>query len=65
MAAQTLTTNMTPAQITKYSKNFLEYFKEMIVSEQFGQVVNIEEGGGKTIDFFRYHPLAKMTTAGS
>lgn len=65
MAAQTLTTNMTPAQITKYSKNFLEYFKEIIVAEQFGQVVDIEEGGGKTIDFFRYHPLAKVTAAGS
>lgn len=65
MAASTLTTNMTPAQKTKYLDKFLAHYKEVTVAEQFGQTVNIEKGGGKTVDFFRYHPLAKQTAAGT
>jgi hypothetical protein len=63
--AATLTTNMTPAQKTKYLDRFLSHYKEVIVAEQFGQTVTVEHGAGKTVDFFRYHPLAKVTSAGT
>lgn len=63
--AQTLTTNLTAAQITMYEDDFLSLFEERIVAERFGQVVNMPWGTGKVVDFFRYHPLAKITSAGS
>lgn len=63
--ASTLTTNMTPAQKTKYLDQFLAHYKEVMVAEQFGQMVDVPHGAGKTVDWFRYHPLAKVTAAGS
>jgi len=65
VAASTLTTNITPAQKTKYLDQFLSHYKEVTVAEQFGQKVNLAHGEGKTVDWFRYHPLAKVTSAGS
>lgn len=64
-ATLTSTTGITAAQKTYYVDRFMTHFKEVLVADQFSQKQPIPAGEGKTVDFFRYHPLAKVTAAGS
>jgi len=63
--AATRTDTLTAAQITKYQSEFLSYFKERTFLRQFGQPAPVPDGTGKTVDWYRYHPLAKKTSADS
>lgn len=61
----TTTGTLTEAQKTYYLDRFLSHFTEAMVANQFAQSVPLPDGEGKTVDWFRYHPLAKVTTASS
>lgn len=63
--AATRTDTLTAAQITKYQSEFLRHFEERTIMRQFGQAAPVPDGTGKTLDWFRYHPLAKKTSADS
>lgn len=63
--AETLTTGLTAAMKTYYKDTFLAKFEEKLVASKMGQAQPVPLNGGKTVDWFRYHPLAKVTAAGS
>lgn len=63
--ANTRTDVLTAAQVTKYQKKFLSHFMERTIMRNFAQLAPVPDGEGKTLDFFRYYPLAKKTSADS
>ncbi|MHC4648439.1 MAG: N4-gp56 family major capsid protein [Planctomycetota bacterium] len=63
--AVTTTATLTSAMQTYYDNRFLAYFKEKIVVMSQGQKRPIPKNAGKTIDFFRYHPYALVTSSGT
>lgn len=48
---------------TFYDKNLIREASANLVHDQFGQKRHIPKNGGKTIDFRRFAPLAKATSA--
>lgn len=63
--AVTTTATLTSAMQTYYDNRFLAYFKENAIVQKFGQKRPIPRNAGKTIDFFRYHPYALVTSSGT
>lgn len=66
MAAVTNTTGtstLSSEMKTFYDKDLLRNAKPVLVHNQFGQKRNIPKNGGKTIEFRKFSPLAKATTA--
>lgn len=63
--AATRTDVLTAAQKTKYQREFLRHFEERTLMRQFAQMAPVPDGEGKTLDWFRYYPLAKKTSADS
>ena len=64
-AAEYLTTTVTSALKTFYIDTFLSHFHEVLVLQGAGQSTEIPEAGGKTADWFRYHPADIVTSAGT
>jgi N4-gp56 family major capsid protein len=58
-----ITTSLTPLMSTYYDKRFLERAQEMQVYNVGAQMRAIPSNGGKTVNFSRFSPLAKATTA--
>jgi len=58
-----VTTTLTGLMSTFYDKRFLERAKEMMVYDVGAQMRSIPSNGGKTVNFSRFSPLAKATTA--
>lgn len=50
---------------TYYDNRFLAYFKDNAIFQEQGQKRPIPLNAGKTIDFFRYHPYAIVTSSGA
>jgi len=50
---------------TYYDNRFLAYFKDNAIFQTQGQQRPIPLNSGKTIDFFRYHPYAIVTSSGT
>lgn len=65
MAAATTTLTLTPAMKTFYAAEFLAHYKESLQLYNFGQKAELPPSGGTTIDWFRYHPLPIVTSAGT
>ena len=63
--AVTTTSTLTAAMQTFYDNLFLSYYKERLAVIPQGQVKTIPKNSGKTIDFFRYHPYALVTSSGT
>ncbi len=55
--------NLSPEIKTFYSDYLIELAEAQLVHDQFGQKRNIPSGGGKTIEFRQFTPLAKITDA--
>lgn len=55
--------NLTAEIKTYYSDYLIELAEAQLVHDQFGQKRNIPSGGGKTIEFRQFTPLAKITDA--
>ena len=55
--------NLSPEIKTYYSDYLIELAEAQLVHDQFGQKRNIPSGGGKTIEFRQFTPLAKITDA--
>ncbi len=62
-AAGTTTTTLSAAMKTYYKDTFLAHFKEALVLQGMGQAVPLPLHSGKTVNWFRYHPFAKVTSA--
>ena len=58
-----VTTSLTGLMQVFYDKKFLERAKEMQTYDVGAQVRSIPANGGKTVNFTRFSPLAKATTA--
>ena len=54
---------LTPEMKTYYDMNLINEASANLVHDQFGQKRPIPQGGGKTIEFRKFSPLAKATTA--
>ncbi len=64
MATQTTSTQTLSHEMkTFYDMRLIDEAAPMLVHEQFGQKRPIPQGRGKTIEFRRFSPLAKATTA--
>lgn len=63
--AVTTTGTLTAAMQTYYDNRFLSHYKDTIRVIAQGQKKPIPRNAGKTIDFFRYHPYAVVTSAGT
>lgn len=59
----TTTTTLSAEMKTFYDMRLIDEASPMLVHEQFGQKRPIPQGGGKTVNFRRFSPLAKATTA--
>jgi hypothetical protein len=59
------TSSLSTHMKTYYVKEFLDWFREVLVVSKYGQDQPIPRAGGKTANWFRYHPLAKITAAGT
>ena len=57
------TSTLSPEMKTFYDKDLLRNAKPVLVHNQFGQKRNIPKNGGKTIEFRKFSPLPKATTA--
>lgn len=57
------TTTLSAEMKTFYDMRLIDEASPMLVHEQFGQKRPIPQGGGKTVNFRRFSPLAKATTA--
>ena len=57
------TTTLSAEMKTFYDMRLIDEATPMLVHEQFGQKRPIPQGGGKTVNFRRFSPLAKATTA--
>lgn len=57
------TTTLSAVMKTFYDMRLIDEASPMLVHEQFGQKRPIPQGGGKTVNFRRFSPLAKATTA--
>lgn len=55
--------NLAPEIKTYYSDYLIQLAEAQLVHDQFGQKRNIPSGGGKTIEFRQFTPLAKITDA--
>jgi N4-gp56 family major capsid protein len=55
--------DLTTEMKTFYSDMLIDFAKPNLIHDQFGQKVPIPKNGGKTIEFRKYSPLAKATTA--
>ena len=55
--------NLAPEIKTFYSDYLIDTAEGELVHDQFGQKRPIPEGHGKTIEFRKFQPLAKITTA--
>lgn len=61
----TSTTGLSPIMTTYYKETFLSHFEEKLVASKMGQAQPVPLNKGKTVDWFRYHALAKVTAQGS
>ena len=59
----TLLSGLTPEMKTYYDMNLIDEASANLVHDQFGQKRDIPKNGGKTIEFRKFAPLAKATTA--
>lgn len=59
----TLLNGLSDEMKTFYSDYLIDNAKPQLVHDQFAQKHNIPKNGGKTIEFRKYSPLAKATTA--
>jgi len=62
-AAGTTTATLSEAMKIFYKDTFLAHFEEGLVLQGLGQSVPIPLHSGKQVNFFRYHPFAKVTSA--
>jgi len=62
-AAGTTTATLDEAMKTYYEGTFLAHFEEALVLQNMGQSVPVPLHSGKTVNWFRYHPFAKVTSA--
>ncbi len=53
---------LSPEMKTYYSDYLIDNAEPALVHDMFAQKVNIPAGNGKTIQFRKYNPLAKLTT---
>ena len=58
----TLLTGLSPENKTFYDMKLIDEASAQLVHDQFGQKRPIPAGGGKTIEFRKFSPLAKATT---
>lgn len=65
MAVANTTSTQSTHLKTYYVDMFLEYFREVLVVSKYGQDQPLPRAGGTTANWFRYHPLAKVTSAGT
>lgn len=63
--AVTTTSTLSAAMQVYYDNLFLSYYKEQLAVMPQGQSKPVPRNAGKTIDFFRYHPYALVTAAGT
>ena len=59
----TTTSGLSPEMKTFYDRDLIRNAKPVLVHNQFGQKRNIPKNGGKTIEFRKFSPLPKATTA--
>lgn len=59
----TLLSDLSAEMKTYYDMNLIDEASANLVHDQFGQKRPIPQGGGKTIEFRKFSPLAKATTA--
>ena len=59
----TLLEGLTPEMKTYYDMNLINEAEANLIHDQFGQKRPIPANGGKTIEFRKFSPLAKATTA--
>lgn len=59
----TLLTGLSPEMKTFYDMTLIDEASANLVHDQFGQKRPIPKGSGKTIEFRKFAPLAKATTA--
>lgn len=60
---KTSTSTLSHEMKTFYDKDLIRNAKPVLVHNQFGQKRNIPKNGGKTIEFRKFSPLPKATTA--
>ncbi|MBD3276865.1 MAG: hypothetical protein GF388_01050, partial [Candidatus Aegiribacteria sp.] len=68
VAKTLLLTNITEADMTYYVGEFLDHYHEQTALYNHGQAqdnVSIDANRGTTANWFRYHPLALVTSATS
>jgi hypothetical protein len=65
VAAATTTSTMPDALKVFYVSEFLSHFEEALELSKYGQQTELPPGGGTTADWFRYLPLAIVTSAGT
>jgi N4-gp56 family major capsid protein len=58
-----VTTDLTVEMKTYYDDRLIDLAQPLLVHDQFGQKRPIPKNGGKTIEFRKYAPLTKATTA--
>lgn len=58
----TLLPDLSAEMKTYYEKRLIDYAEPSLVHDQFGDKYPIPAGGGKTIEFRKYSPLAKALT---
>ena len=58
----TLLSGLSPEMKTYYDMSLIDEASANLVHDQFGQKRPIPQGGGKTIEFRKFAPLAKATT---
>lgn len=63
MAAATTTGTLSGAMQTYYDNRFLEHYTDQLAVIPHGQSKQVPHNAGKTIDFFRYHPYALITSS--
>lgn len=59
----TMTSGLSPEMKTFYDRDLIRNAKPVLVHNQFGQKRNIPKNGGKSIEFRKFSPLPKATTA--
>ena len=59
----TTASGLSPEMKTFYDRDLIRNAKPVLVHNQFGQKRNIPKNGGKTIEFRKFSPLPKATTA--
>lgn len=65
MAAATTTATIPDSLKVFYMSEFLSHFEEALVLAKYGQKAELPPAGGTTADWFRYLPLAVVTSAGT